>query len=178
MMTTEKADPASLIARTALVFWAGSPADLEIAGGCFVAASTDDPTKAELTDAEGRLCIPGFVESHMADAAQRFGGRLISTFGLPMRHPDEAIAELRRCVDIHKLRCAVICPNVHGGRTDELPLWDLFAKAKRLSVMLAFHGDADTRSGSSGSARSIIAATPATIRRPGTEIQFVGEELA
>ena len=114
----------------------------------------------------------------LADAEHRSGGRLISTFRFPMRHPDEAIAELQRYVDTHKLRCAMICPNVDGGRIDELPLWDLFVEAERLGVVLAFHGDADTRSGSSGSARTIVAATPATIRRPGSEIQFVGGELA
>jgi len=81
----------------------------------------------------------------MADAEHRSGGRLISTFCLPMQHPDEAIAELQRCVDTHTLRCAVICPNVDGGRIDELPLWDLFAEAERLGVVLAFHGDADTK---------------------------------
>ncbi len=81
----------------------------------------------------------------MADAEHRSDGRLISTFCLTMQHPDEAIAELERCVGVHGLRCAVICPNVDGGRIDELPLWDLFAEAERLGVVVAFHGDADTR---------------------------------
>ena len=87
------------------------------------------------------------VQNHndgMADAEHRSGGRLISTFCLTMQHPDEAIAELQRCVGEHVLRCAVICPNVDGGRIDELPLWDLFAEAERLGVVLALHGDTDT----------------------------------
>ena len=81
----------------------------------------------------------------MAAAEHRSGGRLISTFCLTMQHPDEAIAELQRCANVHKLRCAVVCPNVDGGRIDELPLWDLFAEAERLGVVVAFHGDADTK---------------------------------
>ena len=39
------------------------------------------------------------------------------------------------------MRCAVICPNVDGGRIDELPLWE-FAEAERLG-----HGDATKQIG-------------------------------
>ena len=88
------------------------------------------------------------VQNHndgMADAEHRSGGRLLSTFCVPMQHPDEAIAELQRCVNQHGLRCVVICPNVDGGPIDALPLWDLFAEAERLGVVVAFHGDADTK---------------------------------
>ncbi len=65
MATPPQTDPASLIVRNARVFGAASPADLEIAGGRFVAAGTADPATAEAIDADGRLCVPGFVEPHI-----------------------------------------------------------------------------------------------------------------
>ena len=99
----------------------------------------------EIADAGAARALVQNHNDGMADAERRSNGRLIATFCLPMQHPDEAIAELRRCVGVHGLRCAVICPNVDGGGIDALPLWDLYAEAERLGVVIAFHGDADTR---------------------------------
>ena len=65
MPSAESPNPAGLIVRDALVPGAGSPADLEIADGRFVAAGTVDAAKADAIDAGGRLCIPGFVEPHI-----------------------------------------------------------------------------------------------------------------
>jgi aminocarboxymuconate-semialdehyde decarboxylase len=88
------------------------------------------------------------VQNHndgMAEVEHRSKGRLISTFCLTMQHPDLAVEELQRCVNVHKMRCAVISPNVDGSNIDDLPLWDFFAEAERLGVVLAFHGDADSK---------------------------------
>lgn len=88
------------------------------------------------------------VQNHndgMAAVEKKSGGRLISTFCLTLQHPDIALEELQRCVNKLGMRCAVICPNVDGGPIDDLPLWDFWAEAERLGVVLAFHGDADSK---------------------------------
>lgn len=88
------------------------------------------------------------VQNHndgMAEVEKRSDGRLLSTFCLTMQHPDIAIEELQRCVNQHGMRCAVICPNVDGAPIDDLPLWDFYAEAERLGVVLAFHADADSK---------------------------------
>lgn len=65
MTETEPPCPADLIVRDALVRGTRSPGDLEIVDGRFVPAGTADPEKTETIDADGRLCIPGFVEPHI-----------------------------------------------------------------------------------------------------------------
>ena len=65
MTETEPLCPADLIVRDALVRGTRSPGDLEIVDGRFVPAGTADPEKTETIDADGRLCIPGFVEPHI-----------------------------------------------------------------------------------------------------------------
>jgi len=88
------------------------------------------------------------VQSHndgMADVEKRSGGRLLSTFCLTLQHPDLAVEELQRCVTKLGMRCAVVSPNVDGGPIDDLPLWDFWAEAERLGVVIAFHGDADSK---------------------------------
>jgi aminocarboxymuconate-semialdehyde decarboxylase len=88
------------------------------------------------------------VQNHndgMASAEKRSDGRLISTFCLTLQHPDLAIEELQRCVKVHGMRVAVVSPNVDGGPIDDLPLWDFWAEAEHLGVVLAFHGDADSK---------------------------------
>ena len=99
----------------------------------------------EIEDAGAARALIKNHNDGMAAAEHESGGRLLSTFCVPMQHPDEAVAELQRCVDNLGLRCMVISPNVDGGPIDALPLWDLFAEAERLNVVIAVHGDADTK---------------------------------
>ena len=99
----------------------------------------------EITDAGAARALVQNHNDGMAHAEHRSNGRLLSTFCVPMQFPDEAISELQRCVNVHGLRCMVISPNVDGGPIDALPLWDFFAEAERLGVVIAVHGDADTK---------------------------------
>jgi len=88
------------------------------------------------------------VQSHndgMAEVQKKSNGRLISTFCLTLQHPDVALEELQRCVNKLGMRVAVVCPNVDGGALDDLPLWDFWAEAERLGVVLALHGDSDSK---------------------------------
>ncbi|MBT5944571.1 MAG: amidohydrolase family protein [Rhodospirillaceae bacterium] len=54
-----------LIIRNAAVWGQTGPIDLAIADGVYVAVEKVDPTVATIIDAEGRLCVPGFIEPHI-----------------------------------------------------------------------------------------------------------------
>ncbi len=54
-----------LIIRNADIRGPHGPVDLAISGGVYVAHDTVDPAAARILDAEGRLCVPGFVEPHI-----------------------------------------------------------------------------------------------------------------
>jgi cytosine deaminase len=55
----------NLITRNAAVWGQSEPTDLAISGGVYVALDTVDPTSATIIDAQGRLCVPGFIEPHI-----------------------------------------------------------------------------------------------------------------
>lgn len=54
-----------LIIRNAAVWGQTGPSDLAISNGIYVQIDSVDPTVATIIDAEGRLCVPGFIEPHI-----------------------------------------------------------------------------------------------------------------
>ncbi|MEP4380279.1 MAG: amidohydrolase family protein [Alphaproteobacteria bacterium] len=54
-----------LIIRNAAVWGQPGPTDLAISHGQYVDFGGVDPTGAQTIDAEGRLCVPGFIEPHI-----------------------------------------------------------------------------------------------------------------
>ena len=64
MSASEKKQKADLFVRDALIWGNSKPVDLAIANGRYVAAESFDGT-ANVIDAGGRLCCPGFVEPHI-----------------------------------------------------------------------------------------------------------------
>ena len=54
-----------MIIHNAAVWGQSGPTDLAIADGVYVGLDKVDPTVATVIDAEGRLCVPGFIEPHI-----------------------------------------------------------------------------------------------------------------
>jgi len=56
---------AEMIIRNAAVWGQPEPTDLAISGGVYVALDTVEAADTTIIDAEGRLCVPGFIEPHI-----------------------------------------------------------------------------------------------------------------
>lgn len=64
MSTSENKQNANLLVRNALIWGNTEPMDLAIENGRYIAAEKFD-VEADVIDARGRLCCPGFVEPHI-----------------------------------------------------------------------------------------------------------------
>lgn len=79
------------------------------------------------------------VNDSLAAFARDGGGRMTAVATLPMRHPDAAVAELRRCVTELGMRGAEIGPGIEETPLDDAALRPVLAAAAGLGVPLILH---------------------------------------
>lgn len=85
------------------------------------------------------LYLSRLVNDYFAGLWQKYPHRFIAFASIPLGHPDDAIAELHRCVNELRMKGVVLGSNIDGKHLHSKEFWPFYEEVNRLGVPIFIH---------------------------------------